>query len=157
MKIQTISIVAAATILLAGCGRQSGSSGTATSPGNEQSSTESAATAAKITGTWKWMAPANPDGQIPDITFALKLEGDTLTGTRTTSAGTATVLTNGVVKGDEISFETPHHETSFPKGKVTFTTYSGKLSGDTIKGTVAIYINGKIFNSREWEIKRVEQ
>jgi hypothetical protein len=46
MKIQTISIVTAATILLVGCGKQSGSSGTASAPAKEQSSAESAATAA---------------------------------------------------------------------------------------------------------------
>ena len=108
------------------------------------------------TGAWKWVAPANPDGQIPKISFVLKLQGETLTGTRTASTGT-TVLTNGVVKGDEVSFQTPRHETSFPKGKITFTAYSGKLSGDTIKGTVKIYVDDKLFNSRDWEIRRVKE
>jgi len=108
-------------------------------------------------GTWKWIAPTNPDGQAPKITFVLKLEGETLTGTRTTNTGTTTILTNGVVKGDKISFQTPPHETSFPKGQVTFTAYSGKLTGDTIKGTVKIYVDDKLFNSRDWEIRRVKE
>ena len=108
------------------------------------------------TGTWKWVAPANPDGQSPKISFALKLQGETLTGTRTASTGTTT-LTNGVVKGDEVSFQTPRHETSFPKGKITFTAYSGKLSGDTIHGTVKIYVDDKLFNSRDWEVRRIKE
>jgi hypothetical protein len=116
------------------------------------------------TGTWKWVEPTNSDGRIPDITFVLKLEGDALTGTRITSTGTTTqrlfkttILTNGVVKGDEVSFQTPRHETSFPKGRISFTTFSGKLSGDRIKGTVAIYVDDKIFGSQNWEVARVKQ
>ena len=109
------------------------------------------------TGIWKWAAPANPDGRTPDITFTLKLQGETLTGTLTTGAGKTTILTNGVVKGDEVSFQTPRHETSSPKGRITFTSYSGKLGGDRIKGTVIIYLDDKIFNERNWEIKRVKE
>lgn len=108
-------------------------------------------------GVWKWIAPTNPDGRAPDITFTLKLQGETLTGTRTAGNGTTTILTNGVVKGDEVSFQTPRHETSFPKGKISYTTYSGKLSGDIIKGTVVIYIDEKVYNSRNWEVQRVKQ
>ena len=108
------------------------------------------------TGTWKWVAPANPDGQIPKITFTLKLQGKTLTGARISSS-TTTILTNGVVKGDEVSFQTPRHETSSPKGKIAFTTYSGKLSGDTIKGTTDIFVDDKLFSSRNWEVKRVKE
>ena len=48
------------------------------------------------TGTWKWVAPANPDGQIPKTTFTLKLQGEILTGTVTKSTGTKTI-TNGVL------------------------------------------------------------
>jgi hypothetical protein len=157
MNTETISIVTAATILLVGCSKQSSSSGTASAPPTEQNSAESAATAANVTGTWKLMAPANPDGQIPDITFTLKLEGKTLTGTRTTGIGKTTILTNGVITGDEVSFETPRHEASYPKGKVSYEAYSGTLSGDTIKGTINIYINDKVFNSQTWEAKRVEE
>jgi len=109
------------------------------------------------TGTWKLIEPANPDGRIPDITFVLKLEGDALTGIRTTSAGKTTILTNGVVKGDEVSFQTPRHETSSPKGKISFTTYNGKLNGDKIKGTFVIYIDDKVFSSQNWEVERLKQ
>jgi len=118
-------------------------------------------TAVNPTGTWKWVEPTNTDspnspGEIPKITFTLKLQGETLTGTLSRS-GKTTFLTNGVVKGDKVSFQTPRHETSFPKGKMGFTTYSGKLSGDTIKGTVRIYVDDKLFSSRNWKIKLVKE
>ena len=105
------------------------------------------------TGTWKWVAPANPDGQIPKITFTLKLQGKTLTGTRTSSTGMATIITNGVFKDGEISFQVISEGHA---GKST-TTYSGKLSGDTIKGTTKIYVDDKMFSSRDWEVKRIKE
>jgi hypothetical protein len=107
-------------------------------------------------GTWKWTAPTNPDGTTPNVTFTLKLQGETLTGTRMSGNGTI-VLINGVFKVDEISFQTPRRETAFPKGKITFTTFSGRLSGDTVKGKVEIYVDDKIFVTQDWEIKRVKK
>ena len=105
------------------------------------------------TGTWKWIAPANPDGRTPAITFTLKLRGETLTGTVNRSTSTTTI-TNGVVKGDEISFQTVQKNKS---GKTT-TTYSGKLSGDTIKGKIVTDVDmAKFHNEREWEARRVKQ
>ena len=113
-------------------------------------------TAVNPTGTWKWVEPTNTDnpnspGEIPKITFTLKLQGETLTGTM--NASTTTILTNGVVKGDEVSFQTVREGKA---GKTT-TTYSGKLSGDTIKGTIQIYVDDKLFSSRDWKVKRVKE
>jgi autotransporter translocation and assembly factor TamB len=103
------------------------------------------------TGTWKWVAPANPDGQIPKTTFTLRLQGETLTGTRTSSTGTTTTITNGVFKGDEVSFQVLSEGHA---GKST-TTYSGKLSGDTIKGKLEIHILSRDRTlSGDWEVKR---
>ena len=144
VKLKLALVIAAATLLTAGTMTIALSSGSNESTANP-------------TGNWKWVAPTNPDGRTPDITFILKLQGRTLTGTRTTSAGTTTAITNGVFKGDEVSFQTPRHETSFPKGQISFTTYSGKLSGDTIKGTTEIFIDDKLFSSRVWKIKRVKE
>jgi hypothetical protein len=100
------------------------------------------------TGTWKWTAPANPDGRIPDITFTLKLQGESLSGTRTSSTGT-TPITDGVFKGDEIFFQNIRQGHA---GKST-TTYTGRLSGDTIKGKLEIDARGQILSS-DWEVKR---
>ncbi len=152
MKIQTISIVTAATILLVGCGKQSGPSGTASSPANDQSSTQSAATAANITGTWKWVAPTNPDGKTPDITFTLKLQGETVTGT-VNMKNTTDAITNGVVKGDGVSFQTIREG----KAGQAINTYSGKISGDTIKGTVETAVGDRTFGAKDWEADRVNK
>lgn len=102
------------------------------------------------TGTWQWVAPANPDGRIPKVTFVLKLQGETLTGTVTKNSGTKNI-TNGALKGDEVSFQV---QSEGHAGKST-TTYTGKLTGDTIKGKFEIHIlasDKKI--SSDWEVKR---
>jgi hypothetical protein len=102
------------------------------------------------TGTWQWVAPANPDGTIPKTTFTLKLQGEALTGTVTKSNGTK-AITNGVFKAEAVSFQVL---TEGHAGKST-TTYSGKLSGDTIKGKLAIHIPARNQTlSSDWEVKR---
>jgi hypothetical protein len=112
---------------------------------------EGKAPAINPTGTWKWIAPLNPDGRPPETTFTLKLQGATLTGTVNKNTSTA-AITNGVVKGDTISFQTVREGKA---GKTTI-TYSGKLSGDTIKGTVEIAVGNRKMPS-DWEAKRVKQ
>jgi len=102
-------------------------------------------------GTWKW-TPANPDGRAVEFIFHLRLEGKVLTGTVTRSTGT-TVITNGVIKGDEVFFQTTRGGQA---GKSTTTTYTGKLSGDTIKGTVEIDSHGKKITD-SWEVARVSE
>jgi hypothetical protein len=102
------------------------------------------------TGTWKWVAPANPDGRIPRTTFTLKLQGETLTGTVAKSTGTK-VITNGTFKADIVSFQVLSEGHA---GKST-TTYSGKLGGDTIKGKLEIYVHARNQTlSSDWEVKR---
>jgi len=105
------------------------------------------------TGTWKWAAPTNPDGKTPNITFTLKLQGETLTGTVNKSNSTTTI-TNGVFKVDEVLFQTVREGIS---GKTT-TTYSGILSGDTIKGNIEVDVDmAKVNAVSEWEAKRVKE
>jgi len=152
VKIQTINIVTAATLFLVGCGKQNGSSGTASAPAKVPSSAASAATAANITGTWKWIAPTNPDGKTPDITFTLKLQGATLTGTVNKSTSTE-VITNGVGQGDEVSFQTVVQKKAGP----TTTTYSGKISGDTIKGKVEVEVGDRKLGTQDWEADRTKE
>jgi hypothetical protein len=113
-------------------------------------SAEGKAATVNPTGNWKWNVP-NPDGQIPDIKITLKLQGESLTGTVTKGSGT-TAITNGVCKGDNVSFQTIRESKS---GKGT-TTYTGKLSGDTIRGKVEINAGGKTLSS-DWEIKRIKE
>jgi hypothetical protein len=102
------------------------------------------------TGTWKWVAPANPDGQLPKTTFTLKLQGEVLSGTVTKSTGTK-AITNGVFKADAVSFQVLSEGHA---GKST-TTYRGKLTGDTIKGNLEIHIPARNQTlSSDWEVKR---
>jgi hypothetical protein len=107
---------------------------------------------ANLTGTWKWVAPANPDGKIPAITFTLKLQGEALTGTGNKTAG-AEAITNGVVKSEEVTFQTIRQKKAGP----TTTTYTGKISGDKIKGTVETDAGGRKFGPQEWEADRVKE
>jgi hypothetical protein len=107
--------------------------------------------AVNFAGTWKWVAPANPDGRIPEITFSLESRGETLTGTVNKGADKADII-NGVVKNDEVSFQTVREG----KARKTTTTYSGKLNGDTIKGHVAINAGGKELGPKDWEAARAK-
>lgn len=109
-------------------------------------------TGANPTGTWKWVAPANPDGRIPEITFTLKSQGESLTGIVNKSTA-ATAITNGVVKGDEISFQTVRAG----RAGESKTTYRGKLTGDAIKGTVETVAGGKTSGPQNWEAKRLRK
>ncbi len=140
------------SLAVMGCSKKSASSGTSSSPAKEQPSAESAATAANLSGTWKWTAPTNPDGKTPNITFTLNLQGETVTGTVNMSTSTD-AITNGVVKGDEVSFQTIREGKA---GQATI-TYSGKISGDTIKGTVETAVGDRKFGPKGWEADRVKK
>ena len=56
-----------------------------------------------VTGTWKGNAPG-PDGQGMEITFTLKSEGATLTGTVLTPMGELPI-SNGKIDGNAVSFD----------------------------------------------------
>jgi hypothetical protein len=63
----------------------------------------SALAADVVTGTWKGNAPG-PDGQGMEITFTLKAEGATVTGTVVTPMGEIPI-SNGKVEGNALSFD----------------------------------------------------
>ena len=102
------------------------------------------------TGTWKQTQPAS---KTAETTLTFKLKGETLTGTITKPKGPISI-TNGVVKGDQVSFQTLH-EASYPKGTIVTTTFSGTLSGDAITGNMTIKTKDTDFGSTSWQIKRV--
>jgi hypothetical protein len=99
-------------------------------------------------GAWTWNA-ANPDGQMPDITVNLKLQGEALTGTIVKSTGTV-AITNGTFKGDEVSFQ----QVRLGRNGKSTTTFTGTLSGDTIKGKAEIE-TGTNHVASDWGLKRV--
>ena len=82
--------------------------------------------AADLTGQWK----ATFDTQIGEqhYTYTFKADGEKLTGTAKNDRGT-TDITNGTIKGDQISFD----ESLDFNGQTIPIKYTGTVSGDTIK------------------------
>jgi hypothetical protein len=81
-----------------------------------------------VTGTWKW-SQEGPGGQI-EFTLKLKQDGEKLTGTITGFQGEESPIEDGKVKDGTISFKV----TRDFGGRPFVTTYTGKISGDTLKG-----------------------
>jgi hypothetical protein len=102
------------------------------------------ALAADVTG--KWTADMQTrDGQTRTVTFDLKADGNTLTGSVTSPRG-ATDISNGKVDGDNVSFDVVRE---FNGNSVTI-HYSGTVSGDSLKLTM----QGPRGNGRELTAKR---
>lgn len=99
------------------------------------------------TGTWTWKVERG--GQSRDVTLKLKLEGDKLTGSMPGRNNTETAIENGTFKDGELSFTVTRE---FNGNKFT-SKYSGKVSGDTIKGKIEMERNGQT-QSRDWEAKK---
>jgi hypothetical protein len=86
------------------------------------------AVAADIAG--KWTASFDTQIGVQNYTYTFKVEDNKLTGTAESQFG-KTEITEGAVKGDEISFvENVNFE-----GNALKITYKGKISGDEIKFT----------------------
>ena len=99
------------------------------------------------TGTWK-SSYTNQDGQVRESTVKLKVEGDKLTGTVSGRNG-ETAIEQGKITGDEISFQVTRE---FNGNKVVM-KYSGKVSGDTIKGKSESQRDGQP-QTRDWVAKK---
>lgn len=117
------------------------------------SSAKAEDTKAGPAGTWSWTVPSRNGGAERKMTLKLKVEGDKLTGKLTMpgrqGATTETEITEGKVKGDEVSFTVVRE---FNGNKFT-SKYNGKLTGDTIKGKIEFERDGNT-NTRDWEAKR---
>jgi len=99
------------------------------------------------TGTWK-SSYTNQDGQVRESTIKLKVEGDKLTGT-VSGRNNDTAIEQGKIKGDEISFQVTRE---FGGNKVVI-KYTGKVSGDTIKGKSESQRDGQP-QTRDWVAKK---
>jgi len=84
------------------------------------------AVAADIAG--KWTASFDTQIGVQNYTYTFKVDGAKLTGTAESQFG-KTEITEGTVKGDEISFV----ENLDFQGNALKVTYTGKISGDEIK------------------------
>jgi hypothetical protein len=106
------------------------------------------------TGKWTWTSPGRDGGPGRTNTLMLKLEGAKLTGKMVSPA-----------RGDQPARETEITEAKLNGGDIAFTVvrefngnkmvskYTGKLSGETIKGKIEFERNGET-QSRDWEAKR---
>jgi hypothetical protein len=102
----------------------------------------------EITGTWK-SSFTNQDGAVRETTIKLKAEGEKVTGTVSGRNNTETAIEEGKVKDDEVSFKVTRE---FNGNKIT-TKYTGKVSGDSIKGKSETERDGQP-RSRDWVAKR---
>ena len=100
-----------------------------------------------VTGTWK-TSFTNQNGQVRESTFKLKAEGEKLTGT-ISGRRNDTAIEEGKLKGDEISFQVTREF----NGNKMVTKYTGKVTGDTIKGKSETQRNGQP-RSREFTLKK---
>jgi hypothetical protein len=99
------------------------------------------------TGTWKWKVEIN--GQEREFTLKLKLDGDKLTGTMVGRDGNETAIQDAKYKDGEVSFKVERER----NGNKFTIKYSGKVSGDTLKGKSEFELEGQV-RTREFEAKR---
>jgi hypothetical protein len=92
----------------------------------------------------EWDAVFNTPGGPQPLKLALKVDGEKLTGTAKRSRGD--VQLTGTIKGDDISFA---YSIDYNGSPVTI-TFTGKVKGDTMGGTV--FFNDAA--SDEWSAKR---
>jgi hypothetical protein len=111
---------------------------------------DSKAAAANATGTWKWSFTGQ-NGQARETTAKLKQDGDKLTGTISgRQGGNDTEITDGKVKGNEISFKVVRKI----QDREMITAYEGKIEGDSIKGKSTTTGGQQDRPARDWEAKR---
>ncbi|MHB8973225.1 MAG: hypothetical protein ACYC3X_26665 [Pirellulaceae bacterium] len=102
--------------------------------------------AAAPTGTWKWTLSYG--GQTHEMALTLKYEGDKLTGT-VARDGEETALQNAECKDGDLSVTVVRER----DGQKMTIKYTGKVSGDTIKGKSEFERDGQT-QSRDWEAKK---
>lgn len=104
-------------------------------------------------GTWAWTMAGRNGGPERKMTLTLKVEGEKLTG-KLSSPGrdgqaTETAIADGKVKGGDVSFSVTREF----NGNKMVSKYSGKITGDALKGKIETDRNGET-QSRDWEAKR---
>jgi hypothetical protein len=97
---------------------------------------------AKVAGTWDLSAPGR-DGNPVTQTLTLQQDGTKLTGTMKGQRGEAPVT--GSVSGNNINFSVTR---TTPNGEMKL-EYTGTVSGDSMKGTLAV-----MGNNVDWTAKR---
>jgi hypothetical protein len=98
------------------------------------------------TGTWKWSVTYGQNTR--EVTLKLKLDGDKLSGAMLGRDGKENPIQDAAFKDGNVSFKVVRER----NGNKMTSSYSGKLSGDTIKGKIEFGPMGKT-QSRDWEAK----
>jgi hypothetical protein len=101
------------------------------------------------TGTWKWTVKFGDNTR--EMTLKLKLDGDKLTGAMVGREGQETAIQDAKYKDGDISFTVVRER----NGQKMTSKYTGKQSGDTIKGKTEFQRDGNP-QSRDWEAKRAK-
>jgi hypothetical protein len=96
-------------------------------------------------GTWKWTV--NFGGEDRELAVKLKADGEKLTGHFVSPDGKETAIEDGKYKDGEVTFKVTRER----DGNKFIIKFKGKVSGDTIKGTIDR--DGET-RSRDWEAKR---
>lgn len=99
------------------------------------------------TGSWKWTTMRGD--RAVETTLKLKLEGDKLTGAVSGRNNQETAIEEASYKDGEITFKVTRER----NGQKFTSTYKGKVSGDTIKGTIEL-TRGDQNRSQPWEAKK---
>jgi hypothetical protein len=106
-----------------------------------------------LTGTWSWSVPGRNGGPDRKMSLKFKVDGDKLTGKLISPArGDQTneiEIKDGKIKDGEFSFTVTRER----NGNSFVTKYTGKVSGDTIKGKTSMERNGQT-RENDWEAKR---
>jgi hypothetical protein len=103
----------------------------------------------RIAGTWTWTSTFG--GQTRERTLKLKFEKGTLSGSLSGREGQETAIQDAKFKDGEISFVVVRER----DGQKMTSKYTGKLTGDTIKGKIEFERDGQT-QSRDWEAKRAK-
>ena len=93
----------------------------------------------------EWDASFNTPGGTQSLKLILKVDGEKITGTAKRSRGDVPIT--GTIKGDDITFG----YTIDYNGNAVTLTFSGKVKGDTMSGTVWFNENA----NDQWSAKRV--
>jgi hypothetical protein len=104
-------------------------------------------------GTWSWTAPGRNGGPDRTNTLTLKVEGDKLSGNVSALGRDGQIrespIEAGKISGEDVSFTVTRE---FNGNKIT-SKYTGKLTGNTIKGKIETDRNGEI-QARDWDARR---
>ena len=105
--------------------------------------------AADPTGTWTWSVERK--GEKREVTVKLANAGGKLTGSVSTGKDGETKIEDGTFKDGEVRFAVTRER----NGEKFTSKYSGKLAGDSIKGSYETTVGGKE-QKREWEATRAK-